>query len=74
MSLFITCNLGGWTEAATPPGLLPPVKPFIIHFSDKASIKLQQICPLAKAMILIVLVFASNFVFTWVIPTACVCA
>ena len=25
-------------------------------------------------MILLVLVFTSNFVFTWVIPTACACA
>jgi len=45
-----------------------------IHFSDKAGSRIQQVYLLAKAMILLVLVLASNFVFTWVIPIACVCA
>ena len=35
---------------------------------------MQQLFLLARVMILLVLVFLVNFIFTWVIPIAYVCA
>ena len=64
-----------YNDPTSPPPHPPRLtKPFIIPFLDKASMQMQQLFLLARVMILLVLVFLVNFIFTWVIPIAYVCA
>ena len=60
------------TKIFTTRGCVWPMKSLDPdHLAPKQFSKMPES---SVRMILLVLVFASNFVFTWVIPIACVCA